>query len=75
MSDKILEQFRTDGMNASYHYACDYGNEWRLGTALEAKCRKLYADNPGLQDEMREISSRFIWSLGQDPDPAQRELR
>jgi hypothetical protein len=63
MSKEILDKFDTDGRRASYHYACDYGGEWRHGTSLEAGCRRLFKENPELQDEMRKLASQFLWSL------------
>jgi len=60
----ILEQFKTHGMYASFHYADDTASgEWRLGRAEELKALKLFDDNPELQDEMREIAQGFLWSL------------
>ena len=59
----IPEQFKTLGMQASYHYACDYGSEWKLGRPLEQKALKLFDANPELQAEMRDIAKDFLWSL------------
>ena len=60
----VLEQFKTHGINASFHYADDTASgEWRLGSAEEAKALKLFDDNPSLQPQMRDISKGFLWSL------------
>ena len=60
----VLEQFKTHGINASFHYADDTASgEWRLGSAEEAKALELFDDNPSLQPQMRDIAKGFLWSL------------
>jgi hypothetical protein len=60
----ILEQFESHGINASFHYADDTASgEWRLGQAEEARARKLFKDNPGMHNSMREIAKGFLWTL------------
>ena len=61
--NEVLQQFKDLGKQASYHYACDYGSEWRLGTPLEARALKLFDHSPLLQAEMRVIAKGFLWSL------------
>ena len=61
--NEVLQQFKDLGMQASYHYACDHGSEWRLGTPLERRALKLFDDNPSMQRYMRDIAKGFLWSL------------
>ena len=58
-----LEEFKKLGQQASYHYAADRGNEWRLGTPLEAEAVALFDAHPELHAEMREVAKGFLWSL------------
>ena len=60
---KILEEFKTYGMDASYHYADDSGQEWKFAYPLVDKCIKLVKEHPELHEEMREIAKRFIFSM------------
>ena len=60
---EILEEFKTYGMDASYHYADDSGKEWHLAYPLVDKCMKLVKEHPELHEEMREIAKRFIFSM------------
>ncbi len=63
MSD-ILEEFKTLGMKASFHYADDTASgEWRLGVFEESAAVQLFDDHPNLQNQMREIAKGFLWSL------------
>ena len=59
----VLEKFTQFGQQASYHYAADRGNEWRLGTPLEREAIELFDAHPELHAEMREIAKGFLWSL------------
>ena len=64
MNNEILEIFNDLGKRASYHYADDtVSGEWRLGSKCEQAARKLFNDNPDLQDEMLTIAKGFIWTL------------
>ena len=60
---EILENFKTCGMDASYHYADDSGKEWHLAYPLVDKCMKLVKEHPEFHEEMREISKKFIFSM------------
>ena len=60
---EILEEFKTCGMDASYHYADDTGQEWKFAYPLVHKCMKLVKEHPELHVEMKEISKRFIFSM------------
>ncbi len=60
---KILEEFKTYGMDASYHYADDSGQEWKFAYPLVDKCIKLVKEHPELHEEMKEISKKFIFSI------------
>ena len=60
---KILENFKTYGIDASYHYADDSGQEWKFAYPLVDKCVKLVKGHPELHEEMREIAKRFIFSI------------
>ena len=60
---EILENFKTCGMDASYHYADDTGQEWKFAYPLVDKCMKLVKEHPELHEEMREIAKRFIFSI------------
>ena len=60
---EILEEFKTCGMDASYHYADDSGQEWKFAYPLVDKCMKLVKEHPELHEEMREIAKRFIFSI------------
>lgn len=59
----VVEEFRKHGSTASYHYADDSTSEWGAGKRAECKALELFDNNPELQNEMRVISSRFLWSL------------
>ena len=61
----VFDQFKTHGMNASFHYADDTASgEWRLGAAEEAKALKIFDGcPPEYQEKMREIAKGFLWSL------------
>ena len=60
----VFDDFKTHGMNASYHYADDTASgEWRLGSIEEAKALKIFDANPDDQEKMREIAKGFLWSL------------
>ena len=62
--NEILKQFDDWGRQVSFHYADDTASgEWRLGSQLEAKCLKLFDDNPALQPEMRKLAKSFLWTL------------
>ena len=60
---EILEEFKTYGMDASYHYADDSGKEWKFAYPLVDKCIKLVKEHPELHEEMKEISKKFIFSI------------
>ena len=61
----VFDDFKTHGMNASFHYADDTASgEWRLGAAEEAKALKIFDGcPPEYQEKMREIARGFLWSL------------
>lgn len=58
-----LEAFEKAGMNASYHYADDSGKEWRLGRDEQSKAEEIFAANPELQEQMKAIATKFLWSM------------
>ena len=60
---EILENFKTCGMDASYHYADDSGQEWKFAYPLVDKCMKLVKEHTELREEMREIAKKFIFSI------------
>ena len=60
---KILEEFKTYGMDASYHYADDTGQEWKFAYPLVDKCMKLAKEHPSLHTEMAEIAKHFIFLM------------
>ena len=60
---EILEEFKTYGMDASYHYADDSGQEWKFAYPLVDKCMKLVKEHTELREEMREIAKKFIFSI------------
>ena len=60
---EILEEFKTYGMDASYHYADDSGQEWKFAYPLVDKCMKLVKEHQELHEEMKEISKKFIFSM------------
>ena len=63
----VFDDFKTHGINASFHYADDTASgEWRLARKEKLKALKLFDDNPDLQDEMRVIAKGFLWSLASD---------
>lgn len=59
----ILEDFKSAGMQASFHYADDSGKEWGRARTLQNEAMQMYRDNPDLQDEMKTIAKGFLWSL------------
>ena len=61
----VFDEFKTHGINASFHYADDTASgEWRLGAAEEAKALKIFDGcPPEYQEKMREIAKGFLWSL------------
>ena len=62
--NEILTKFDDWGRQASFHYADDTASgEWRLGSNLEARCLKLFDENPELQPEMRKLAKSFLWTL------------
>ena len=60
---EILEEFKKAGLDASYHYADDSGQEWKFAYPLVDKCMKLVKEHPELHEEMKEISKKFIFSI------------
>ena len=60
---EILEEFKTYGMDASYHYADDTGKEWKFAYPLVDKCLKLVKEHPELHEEMKEIAKHFIFPM------------
>jgi len=60
--DDTLEQFKELGMSASFHFADDTGSEWDLAYNDCNKAMEIYKKNPELQNEMREIAKKFLWS-------------
>ena len=60
---KILENFKTYGMDASFHYADDTGQEWKFAYPLVDKCMKLAKEHTELHTEMREIAKHFIFAM------------
>ena len=60
---KILEELKKCGMDASYHYADDTGKEWKFAYSLVDKCIKLVKEHPELHEEMKEIAKHFIFSM------------
>lgn len=60
---KILEEFKKAGLDASYHYADDTGKEWHLAYPLVDKCMKLAKEYPELHEEMAEIAKHFIFLM------------
>ena len=63
LENETLEQFRSYGRTASYHYADDTTSEWGAARRAEGKALSLFDNNPELQPEMREIAKGFLWSL------------
>ena len=70
--DKTLKQFKTAGMNASFHYAADTCSEWGLGDKHKKAALKLFDENPELQPKMRLIAKGFLWSLTSEHQTARR---
>lgn len=60
---EILENFKTYGMDASYHYADDSRQEWKFAYPLVDKCLKLVKEHPELHAEMAEIAKNFIFLM------------
>ena len=60
---KILENFKTYGMDASYHYADDSGQEWKFAYPLVDQCMKLAKEHVELHTEMAEIAKHFIFAM------------
>ena len=60
---EILENFKTYGMDASFHYADDTGKEWHLAYPLVEKCMKLAKEHTELHTEMAEIAKNFIFLM------------
>lgn len=58
---EILKEFEEAGNQASFHLACDYGNEWRLAKQHQETCYRLYKDNPELNEEMKALAKDFLW--------------
>lgn len=63
MSNETLDKFQKLGMDASYHFADDTGKEWGIGFELQREAEAIFAANPDLHQQMREISKKFLWSL------------
>ena len=61
----VFDDFKTHGINASFHYADDTASgEWRLGSIEEAKALRIFDGcPPEYQEKMREIAKGFLWSL------------
>ena len=61
----VFDDFKTHGINASFHYADDTASgEWQLGRIEEAKALKIFDGcPPEYQEKMREIAKGFLWSL------------
>lgn len=58
---EVLEKFKKHGDKASYHYADDSTQEWRLADAEKRKALEVFDANPSEQDQMRTISRGFLW--------------
>lgn len=62
--EPVMQQFIEAGRQASYHYADDSGNEWKLGHKHKEEALRLFDDNPLLQADMRRVARQeFLWSL------------
>ena len=60
---EILEEFKKCGLDASFHYADDSGQEWKFAYPLVSKCMKLAKEYPELHPEMAEIAKNFIFLM------------
>ena len=60
---EILEEFKTYGIDAYYHYADDSGQEWKFAYPLVDKCMKLVKEHVELHPEMAEIAKHFIFLM------------
>ena len=47
---EILEEFKKAGLDASFHYADDTGQEWKFAYPLVDKCMKLVKEHPELHE-------------------------
>ena len=63
---QTLQRFKKEGLHASFNYADDTTSEWHIGDKHKAVCLRLFDDNPELQAKMREIATRFLWSLSME---------
>lgn len=59
----VLEDFRDKGLQASYHYAADYGDEWRYGQPYEKEAREIARQFPEFSEEFNEVSKDFLWNF------------
>ncbi len=59
--NKIIEEFKKFGNEASYHFADDSGAEWKHGNIAKRKAMCLFDENPKLQDEMKKVAEGFLW--------------
>jgi hypothetical protein len=60
--NETLEQFKSLGMSASFHYADDSCREWGQAKIEELEAMQLYFRNPDLRPQMKEISKGFLWA-------------
>lgn len=57
----VLDDFKSAGMDASFHYADDTCAEWGLARKREQDAMRLYHDNPEHQEAMQKIAEGFLW--------------
>lgn len=56
INGQIKELFLALGNQASYHLACDYGNEWQSAGKYTRIMQALYDTNPDLSAELEEMN-------------------
>lgn len=64
--NEVLAKFKQRSSSASFHWADDTCKEWDLAKREQNAALKIFDDNPGLQDEMREIANGALWSLSKE---------
>lgn len=64
----LLEEFKRNASQASYHQAADSGGEWRQAEAYESRCKEIWTNaDDALKEEIRKVANSYLidfWRWG-----------
>jgi hypothetical protein len=70
---EVLEQFKSLGMKASFHFAAEYPNEDQQAYSAKYKAMELFKEHKNLREDMARIAKGFIWVSSFERDRANIE--